>query len=112
MAASALVAPASRMDTTMADPAPTCPASPLMAAPMAAKTPAPMTAPMPSAVSCNGPRERFSPPPASPSAIHWSTVLRLKSWCLDKERRQHQRHGAQQLDEHVQRGARRVFERV
>src|SRR3989454_9165660 len=35
--------------------------------------------------------------------LHWSTVLRLKSCALDKERRQHQRDGAQQLDEHVQR---------
>src|SRR5690349_6535005 len=100
------------MDTTMADAAPTCPASPLIAVPMAAKIPAPMTAPMPRAVSCNGPRERLSPPPASPSAIHWSTVLRPKSWLLNKQRRQHQCDRAQQLDEHVQRRPRRVLERI
>src|SRR5207249_5941907 len=67
---------------------------------MAAKIPAPMTAPIPSAVSWRGPSERLSPPPTSLSAMHWSTVLRLKSCALDKERRQHQRDRAQQLDEH------------
>src|SRR2546427_6694498 len=100
------------METTIAGPAPTCPASPLIAVPIAAKIPAPMTAPIPRAVSCSGPSERFSPPPASPSAMHWSTVLRLKSWFLDKQRRQHQRYGAQQLDEHVQRGPGGVLERI
>src|SRR2546426_3965776 len=100
------------MDTTIAGPAPTCPESPEIAVPMAAKIPAPMTAPMPSAVSWRGPSERLSPPPTSLSAMHWSTVLRLKSCALDKERRQHQRDRAQQLDEHVQRRPRRVFERV
>src|SRR2546426_6060145 len=100
------------MDTTIAGPAPTCPESPEIAVPMAAKIPAPMTAPMPSAVSWRGPSERLSPPPTSLSAMHWSTVLRLKSCALDKERRQHQRDSAQQLDEHVQRRPRRVFERV
>src|SRR4029077_20477023 len=100
------------MEITIPDPAPTCPASPLMAVPMAAKIPAPMTAPIPSAVSCNGPSDRLSPPPASPSAIHWSTVLRLNSWLLDKQRRQHERDRAQELDEHVQRRSRRVFERI
>src|SRR5881628_3163221 len=79
---------------------------------MAAKMPAPIIAPIPSAVSCSGPSERLSPPPASPSAMHWSTVLRLKSWFLDKEWRQHQRHRAQQLDEHVQRRPGRVLERI
>src|SRR6266571_2137405 len=112
IAANALVTPARRMDTTIAGPAPTCPESPEIAVPMAAKIPAPMTAPMPSAVSWRGPSERLSPPPTSLSAMHWSTVLRLKSCPLDKERRQHQRDRAQQLDEHVQRRPRRVFERV
>src|SRR5256885_12876455 len=67
------------MDTTIAGPAPTCPESPEIAVPMAAKIPAPMTAPMPSAVSWRGPSERLSPPPTSLSAMHWSTVLRLRS---------------------------------
>src|SRR5256885_8008273 len=101
IAANALVTPARRMDTTIAGPAPTWPESPEIAVPMAAKIPAPMTAPMPSAVSWRGPSERLSPPPTSLSAMHWSTVLRLKSCPLDKERRQHQRDRAQQLDEHV-----------
>src|SRR5207244_7936519 len=79
---------------------------------MAAKIPAPMTAPIPSAVSWRGPRERLRPPPTSLSAMHWSTVLRLKSCALDKERRQHQRDRAQELDQHVQRRPRRVFERI
>src|SRR5689334_3015857 len=104
--------PARMIEMTMADPAPTWPASPEIAVPMAAKIPAPMMAPMPSAVSCSGPSERLSPPPASPSAMHWSTVLRLNSWFLDKERRQHQRHRAQQLDEHVERRPGGVLERV
>src|SRR5881296_1272556 len=112
IAAKALVTPARRIDTTIAGPAPTWPESPEIAVPMAAKMPAPMTAPMPSAVSWRGPSERLSPPPTSLSAMHWSTVLRLKSCALDKERRQHQRDRAQQLDEHVQRRPRRVFERV
>src|ERR1041384_412096 len=50
-----------------------------MALPIAAKMPAPMMAPSPSDVSCTGPSERLSPPPFSPSAIHWSTVLRANS---------------------------------
>src|SRR5437870_6211167 len=100
------------MDTTIAGPAPTCPESPEIAVPMAAKIPAPMTAPMPSAVSWRGPSERLSPPPTSLSAMHWSTVLRLKSCPLDKERRQHQRDRAQELDQHVQRRTGRVFERI
>src|SRR5260370_40099978 len=79
MAANALVMAASEMEITMAGPAPTWPESPAIAVPMAAKMPAPMIAPMPSAVSCSGPRERRSPPPASPSAMHWSTVLRANS---------------------------------
>src|SRR5256885_10822812 len=87
IAADALVAPARMIDTTIADPAPTCPASPLIAVPMAAKIPAPMMAPMPSAVSCSDPSERRRPPPASPSAMHWSTVLRRNSCvALDKQR--------------------------
>src|SRR6058998_3891344 len=111
IAAKALVAPARMIDTTIADPAPTCPASPLIAVPMAAKIPAPMMAPMPSAVSCSGPSERCRPPPASPSAMHWSTVLRRNSCvALDKQRRQHQRDRAQQLDEHVERWAGGVLE--
>src|SRR5438477_404728 len=108
----AVFTPARRFDTTIAGPAPTWPESPEIAVPIAAKIPAPMTAPMPSAVSCRGPSERLSPPPTSLSAMHWSTVLRRKSCALDKERRQHQRDRAQQLDEHVQRRPRRVFERV
>src|SRR2546425_597301 len=100
------------IETTMAEPAPTCPESPLIAVPIAAKIPAPMIAPIPSAVSCTGPSDRRSPPPASPSAMHWSTVLRSKSWLLDKERRQDERHRAQQFDQHVQRRARGVLERV
>src|SRR5213594_405492 len=100
------------MDTTIAGPAPTCPESPEIAVPMAAKIPAPMTAPMPSAVSWRGPSERRSPPPTSLSAMHWSTVLRRKSCALDKERRQHERDRTQQLDQHVQRRPRRVFERI
>src|SRR5689334_16424051 len=104
--------PARMIEMTMADPAPTWPASPEIAVPMAAKIPAPMMAPMPSAVSCSGPSERLSPPPTSPSAMHWSTVLRLSSWFLDKERRQHERHRAQQLDEHVQRRPGRVLEGI
>src|SRR5712691_13837 len=112
MAANALVMPASRIDTTIAGPAPTWPESPEIAVPIAAKIPAPMTAPMPSAVSCKGPSERLSPPPTSLSAMHWSTVLRRKSCALDKERRQHERDRAQELNEHVQRRPRRVFERI
>src|SRR5437667_3411717 len=112
IAANALVAPASRIDTTIADPAPTCPASPLMAVPIAAKIPAPMMAPIPSAVSWSGPSERRRPPPASPSAMHWSTVLRSNSRLLDKQRRQHQGHRAQQLDQHVDGGAGRILERI
>src|SRR5438477_6551846 len=112
IAAKALITPARRIDTTIAGPAPTWPESPEIAVPMAAKIPAPMTAPIPSAVSWRGPRERLRPPPTSLSAMHWSTVLRLKSCALDKERRQHQRDRAQELDEHVQRGPRRVFEGI
>src|SRR2546425_7193293 len=113
IAAKALVAPARMIDTTIADPAPTCPASPLIAVPMAAKIPAPMMAPMPSAVSCSGPSERRRPPPASPSAMHWSTVLRRNSCvALDKQRRQHQRDRAQQPDQHVERRAGGVLERI
>src|SRR3989442_8869937 len=112
IAANALVTPARRIETTIAGPAPTWPESPEIAVPMAAKIPAPMTAPIPSAVSWRGPRERLSPPPTSLSAMHWSTVLRLKSCALDKERRQHQRDRAQKLDQHVQRRPRRVFERI
>src|SRR3989454_8558769 len=112
MAAEALVPPARRIDTTMAGPAPTWPEPPEIAVPMAAKIPAPMTAPMPSAVSCRGPRERLSPPPTSLSAMHWSTVLRRKSCALDKERRQHERDRAQELDEHMQRRAGGVLERI
>src|SRR5438132_1039776 len=112
IAANALVTPARRMDTTIAGPAPTCPESPEIAVPMAAKIPAPMTAPMPRAVSWRGPSERLSPPPSSLSAMHWSTVLRLKSCALDKERRQHERDRAQELDQHVQRRPGRVFERI
>src|SRR5437762_10458482 len=100
------------MDTTIAGPAPTCPESPEIAVPMAAKIPAPMTAPMPSAVSWRGPSERLSPPPTWMSAMHWSTVLRLKSCALDKQRRQHQRDRAQELDEHMERRTGRVFERI
>ena len=80
MAAKALVTPARMIETTMAEPAPTWPESPAMAVPIAAKMPAPMMAPMPSAVSWTGPRDRLRPPPASPSAMHWATVLRAKSW--------------------------------
>src|SRR5947199_331402 len=98
--------------TTSAGPAPTWPASPEIAVPMAAKMPAPMTAPMPRAVSWSGPSERLSPPPTSPSATHWSTVLRPKSCALDKERRQHQRHRAQEFDQHVQRRPRRILEGI
>src|SRR6266702_1282900 len=113
IAAKALVAPARMIDTTIADPVPTCPASPLIAVPMAAKITAPMMAPMPSAVSCSGPSERCRPPPASPSAMHWSTVLRRNSCvALDKQRRQHQRDRAQQLDEHMERRAGGVLERI
>src|SRR6266705_5150640 len=112
IAANALVTPARRMDTTIAGPAPTCPESPEIAVPIAAKIPAPMTAPMPSAVSWRGPSERLSPPPTSLSAMHWSTVLQLKSCALDKERCQHQRDRAQQLDEHMQRRAGGVLERI
>src|SRR5256886_13651424 len=112
IAAKALVTPARRVDTTIAGPAPTCPESPEIAVPMAAKIPAPMTAPMPSAVSWRGPSERLSPPPTSLSAMHWSTVLRLKSCALDKERRQHQRDRAQELDENMQRRAGGVLERI
>src|SRR5438128_3298100 len=112
IAAKALVAPASRIDTTIADPAPTCPASPLIAVPMAAKIPAPMMAPMPSAVSCSGPSERRRPPPAAPSAMHWSNVLRSNSRLLDKQRRQDEGHRAEQLDQHVQRRAGGVLERI
>src|SRR3989440_12807050 len=112
IAAKALVAPARRIESTIAGPAPTWPESPEIAVPMAAKIPAPITAPIPSAVSCRGPSERFSSPPTRLSAMHWSTVLRLKSCALDKERRQHQRDRAQELDEHVQRWPRRVLEGI
>src|SRR6266571_4931228 len=111
MAASALVTPASRMEMTIAEPAPRWPESPLIAVPIAAKIPAPMIAPMPRAVSWRGPSVRRSPPPAAQSAMHWSTVFRENSW-LDKERRQDQRHRAQQLDQHVERRARGVLERI
>src|SRR6266705_6627928 len=110
IAAKALVTPASRIDTTIAGPAPTWPESPEIAVPMAAKIPAPMTAPIPSAVSWRGPSERLSPPPTSLSAMHWSTVLRRKSCALDKEWRQHERDRAQELDQHVQRRTGRVLE--
>src|SRR5437660_12408982 len=99
------------MDTTIAGPAPTCPESPEIAVPMAAKIPAPMTAPMPSAVSWRGPSERLSPPPTSLSAMHWSTVLRLKRCALDKEARQHQRARAEQLQYPLQRRRVRASER-
>src|SRR5213080_2906417 len=112
IAANALVTPARRIETTIAGPAPTWPESPEIAVPIAAKIPAPMTAPMPSAVSWRGPRERLSPPPTSLSAMHWSTVLRRKSCALDKERRQHERDRAQELDEHMQRRAGGVLERI
>ena len=81
----------------MAEPAPTWPASPLMAVPIAAKIPAPMMAPMPSAVSCRGPRERRRPPPIAPSATHWSTVLRAKSWDMDLRSVRRTRNGVSRL---------------
>jgi len=86
MAAKALVTPARMIEMTMADPAPTWPESPLIAVPIAAKMPAPMMAPMPRAVSWTGPSVRRSPPPASPSAMHWSTVFRENSCPLNTER--------------------------
>src|SRR5438105_5543384 len=85
MAASALVTPARTIETTIAEPAPTWPASPLIAVPIAAKIPAPMIAPIPSAVSCTGPRVRRIPPPTSLSAMHWSTVFRANSCPLSTE---------------------------
>src|SRR5436190_1657308 len=100
------------MDTTIAGPAPTWPESPEIAVPMAAKIPAPMTAPMPSAVSWRGREGRLSHRPTALSAMHWPTVLRRRSCALDKERRQHQRDRAQELDQHVQRRPRRVLERI
>src|SRR3989440_13073658 len=103
MAAKALVTPARMIEGTTAGPPPRGPESPEIAVPMAAKIPAPMTAPIPSAVSCRGPSERLSPPPTWLSAMHWSTVLRLKSCALDKQRRQHQRDRAQELVEIVHR---------
>src|SRR5512143_180602 len=115
MAARALVTPARRIEITMAEPAPTWPLSPLIAVPMAAKIPAPMMAPIPSAVSATGPRVRFMPPPTSPSATHCSTVLRARSAfkrSSDEQRREHQRHGAEQLDQDVQGGARGVLEGI
>ena len=85
IAASALVTPARTIETTIAAPAPTCPASPLIAVPIAAKIPAPMIAPMPSAVSCTAPSVRRMPPPTSLSAMHWSTVFRANSCPLSTE---------------------------
>src|SRR5438270_2386549 len=85
IAASALVTPARTIETTIAEPAPTWPASPVIAVPIAAKIPAPMIAPIPSAVSCTGPSVRRIPPPTSLSAMHWSTVFRANSCPLSTE---------------------------
>src|SRR4029077_10714271 len=79
MAARALVTPATRIEMTIAEPAPGWALSPVMAEPMATKMPAPMMAPTPRAVSWTEPRERLRPPPEAPSAMHWSTVFRAKS---------------------------------
>src|SRR5437588_3264100 len=85
IAASALVTPARTIETTIAEPAPTWPASPVIAVPIAAKIPAPMIAPIPSAVSCTGPSVRRIPPLISLSAMHWSTVFRANSCPLSTE---------------------------
>src|SRR6266516_5639286 len=80
---------------------------------MAPKIPAPITAPIPSMMRSPAPRARFRAYGLSPSTSSSAIGLRRNS-CreLDKQRRQHQRDRAQQLDEHVQRRPRRVFERV
>src|SRR5437660_1047801 len=68
MAASALVTPARTIETTIAEPEPTWPASPLIAVPIAAKIAAPMIAPIPSAVSRTGimdPVRQAEPSPLS-----------------------------------------------
>src|SRR5438105_1212986 len=85
IAASALVTPARTIETTIAEPAPTWPASPVIAVPIAAKIPVPMIAPIPSAVSWTGPSVRPIPPLISLSAMHWSTVFRANSCPLSTE---------------------------
>src|SRR5207248_7686088 len=110
--------PSSRNDKTSAGPAPLrtrCPAAsycPAAAVPMAPKIPAPITAPMPSMMRSPAPKARLRAYGLSPSTSSSAIGLRRKS-CreLDKQRRQHQRDRAQELDQHVQRRPRRVFER-
>src|SRR5689334_24027329 len=75
--------------------------------------PAPITAPMPSMMRSPAPSARFSAYGLSPGTSSSAIGLRRKSClALDKQGRQHQRDRAQQLDEHVQRRAGGVLERI
>src|SRR2546422_7552365 len=115
--ASAPATPRKRKDKTRAGPAPLrtrCPAAsycPAAAVPIAPKIPAPITAPIPSMTRSPAPSARFSAYGLSPSTSNSAIGLRRNS-CLDKQRRQDERHRAQQLDEHVQGRARGGFERI
>src|ERR1700712_5372011 len=94
-----------------------CPAA---AVPMAPKMPAPITAPMASMIRSPAPNARLSALGWSPSITSSAIGLRAKSDFIrwrqgpgsDEQRREHQRDGTEQLDQHVQRGARRVLERI
>src|SRR5580698_7405790 len=102
-------------ENTIAGPAPVrmmCPAasnSPAAAVPIEPKIPAPITAPIDSMIRSPAPSARRRTP--SPSGTIWAMGLRSKHEVTkpmarsasDKEWRQYQRDGAQQLHEHVQR---------
>src|SRR6266702_6431219 len=86
---------------------------PAAAVPIAPKMPAPITAPMPSMMRSPAPSARFSAYGLSPSTSSSEIGLRRRSCrALDKQRRQHQRDRTQELDQHVQRRPRRVFEGI
>src|SRR5438876_65455 len=109
--------PRNRKDRTSAGPAPLrtrCPAAsycPAAAVPIAPKIPAPITAPIPSMTRSPAPSARFNAYGLSPWTSSSAIGLRANS-CLDKQGRQHERHRAQQFDEHVQRRPRGVFEGI
>src|SRR5215218_8917663 len=97
---------------------PTCPAA---AVPIAPKMPAPLTAPMASITRSPAPSSRFSALGWSPSATSSAIGLRAKRDLIDgprarvrleEQRRQHERDGAEQLHQHVERWPRRVLERI
>src|SRR5256885_16729750 len=109
--------PSSTKENTSAGPAPArtmCPAAsywPAAAVPIAPKIPAPITAPIASMMRSPAPSARFRAYRLSPSTTSSAIGLRAKS-CLDKQGRQHERHRAQQFDEHVQRRPRGVLEGI